>query len=152
MNDFFCYKPPRRFFKPPQRISGTEHAEPQGTFPTGSDGVRVCTHRQTARFIAMHYRMVLSQDRKGDAIMHIDVRNAGSLSVLTLPGNLSGRHAETLKIYLRRSLDQDGRLIVDCEQVSLVDPSCLTVLCAAYRISRALHKDFIVAGHRPGPF
>lgn len=123
-----------------------------GTFHRGSSRVRVCTHRQEDRFVAIHYPMILLQDKKGDTIMHLDVRNSGTLSVLTLPGDLNRRHAETLRIYLRRSLDQAGRLIVDCEQVSTVDPDCLSILCAAYRISRVLQKDFVVAGQRPGPF
>ncbi len=84
--------------------------------------------------------------------MHLDVTNAGAVSVLKLPANLSRSHAEMLKTYLRRSLDCAGRLIVDCEQVAFVDPDCLRILCSAYRLSKTMHKDFVVAGQHPGLF
>lgn len=91
-------------------------------------------------------------DQQNSKELHLQIRNAGMLSVLTLPGHLKDRHAEVLKIFLRRSLDQDGRLIVDCGNVSAIEPECLRILCSAYRLSRAMHKDFVVAGHQPDLF
>ena len=84
--------------------------------------------------------------------MHLDVKNAGAVSVLTLPGKLTGQYAETLKMYLRHSLDCTGRLIVDCGQVTAVDPDCLKILCSAFRLSRSMRKDFVVAGQQPDLF
>lgn len=84
--------------------------------------------------------------------MYLDMKNSGTVSVLTLPGNLSDHYAETLKMYLRRSLDCTGRLIVDCGKVTSVDPDCLKILCSAYRLSRTMRKGFVVAGQRPGLF
>ncbi|MDH4161864.1 MAG: STAS domain-containing protein [Nitrospirota bacterium] len=84
--------------------------------------------------------------------MDFEVKDTGAVAVLTLPVNLSRHYAETLKIYLRRALDRTGRLIVDCEQVTAVDPDCVKILCAAYRLSRTKHKDFVVAGPSPDLF
>jgi len=80
--------------------------------------------------------------------MYLDIKDAGTVAVLKLPVNLNTHYSEMLKIYLRRSLDSTGRLIVDCEQVTAVDPDCLKILCSAYRLSRTLRKDFVVAGQR----
>lgn len=84
--------------------------------------------------------------------MHLDIQSAGMVSVLTLPEHPTRHYAFLLKTYLRRSLDGAGRLIVDCEQVTAVDPLCVKVLCSAYRLSRMVHRDFVVAGQRSEPF
>jgi len=84
--------------------------------------------------------------------MQVDMKDTGTVAVLTLPPNLTSHFAETLKMYLRHSLGRTGRLIVDCEQVTTVDSDCLKILCAAYRLSRTMHKDIVVAGQQPELF
>ncbi len=76
--------------------------------------------------------------------------HADSLAVLFLQGELARGHADELRSCLHRSLDRVDRLIVSCEQLTCIDDACLKILCSAYRMSLALHKEFTLAGHPPG--
>ncbi len=80
--------------------------------------------------------------------MHLTVKESGSLGVLTLDGELTQKRADELKICLKQGLDYVGRLVVDCKNVTAVDPVCLQIICSAYRQSQKLQKDFALAGHR----
>jgi len=84
--------------------------------------------------------------------MQLSVKDAGSLAVLTLRGELKDSHADELKTCLRRVLDYVNRLIVNCEGVTRVDASCLNILCSAYRMSQLMRKGFVLAGHQPRLF
>jgi anti-anti-sigma regulatory factor len=85
-------------------------------------------------------------------MVRLQVQESGAVAVLTLPATLTPRHTDSLKTLLRRSLEQEGRLILDCNKVSSVDSDCLIILCAALRLSRQMHKDVVLAGNRPAPF
>ena len=79
-------------------------------------------------------------------MIHLTVRNSGTLGILTLRGNLSGLHAVDLREHLLRGLDRASRVIVNCEQVTSIDMACLKLLCTAYRLSCTLKKGFALAG------
>jgi anti-anti-sigma regulatory factor len=79
-------------------------------------------------------------------MIHLTVRNSGTLGILTLQGSLVGPQAGELRTHLARSLDRVSRLIVNCEQVTFIDMICLKLLCTAYRVSHVLKKDFVLAG------
>jgi len=79
-------------------------------------------------------------------MIHLTVRNSGTLGILTLRGNLSGLHAVDLREHLLRCLDRASRVIVNCEQVTSIDMACLKLLCTAYRLSCTMKKDFALAG------
>lgn len=85
-------------------------------------------------------------------MIHLTVRNSGTLGILTLQGSLSGPQAEELRTHLVRGLDRVDRLIVNCEQVTSIDMVCLKLLCTAYRVSHVLKKDFALAGDRTALF
>jgi len=82
-------------------------------------------------------------------MVRFSVQDSGAVAVLTLPVNLTRNHADTLKTYLRRTLDCGGRLIVDCGNVASADENCLAILCTAFRLSKQLGRDFVLAGQRP---
>jgi len=85
-------------------------------------------------------------------MIHLTVRNSGTLGILTLQGSLSGPQAEELRTHLVRGFDRVDRLIVNCEQVTSIDMGCLKLLCTAYRVSHVLKKDFALAGDRTALF
>ncbi len=85
-------------------------------------------------------------------MMQLTMQNAGALGVLTLHGRLSRLNAEELRARLISSLDCVDRLIVNCDQVTAVDMTCLQLLCTAYRVSQLMNKDFIIAGDRGALF
>ncbi len=85
-------------------------------------------------------------------MMHLIVKESGTLGVLTLQGELAQNQADELKLFLRRALDYVGGIIVDCEKVTRVDPACLQIICSAYRQSQMLRKNFELAGHRQDLF
>lgn len=85
-------------------------------------------------------------------MIHLTVRNSGTLGILTLEGSLSGPQAGELRTHLARGLDRVDRLIVNCEQVTSIDMVCLKLLCTAYRVSHVLKKDFALAGDRTALF
>ncbi len=85
-------------------------------------------------------------------MIHLAVRNSGTLGILTLQGSLSEFQAGELRTHLARVLDRVDRLIVNCEQVTSIDMSCLKLLCTAFRVSHELRKDFALAGDRTALF
>ncbi len=85
-------------------------------------------------------------------MMHLTVRDSGTLGILTLRGSLSELHAGELRTYLAHGIDRMNRLIVNCEKVTSLDMICLKLLCTAYRVSRVLKKDFALAGDRTALF
>lgn len=85
-------------------------------------------------------------------MIHLAVQNSGTLGVLTLEGSLSGPQAVELRTHLARGFDRVDRLIVNCEQITSIDMTCLKLLCTAYRVSHVLKKDFALAGNRTALF
>ena len=85
-------------------------------------------------------------------MMHLTVRDSGTLGILTLRGHFSELHAEELRANLTRGLNRPNRLIVNCERVASLDITCLKLLCSAYRLSHILKKDFVLAGDRAALF
>ena len=85
-------------------------------------------------------------------MMHLTVRDSGTLGILTLRGDFSELHAEELRTHLTRGLNRPNRLIVNCERVASFDMTCLKLLCSAYRLSHILKKDFVLAGDRTALF
>jgi anti-anti-sigma regulatory factor len=85
-------------------------------------------------------------------MIHLAMEDSRTLGILTLDGSLSELNAEELRSRLISGLDSVDRLIVNCEQVTAVDMMCLQLLCTAYRVSRVMNKDLIIAGNRRSLF
>ncbi len=82
-------------------------------------------------------------------MIRFEMQASPTLSVLTLPGVLTGKHADTLAACLRSSLGNVRRLIIDCARVTDIDERCLAILCVAFRLSRQCGRQFILAGRVP---
>ncbi len=85
-------------------------------------------------------------------MMQLAVRDSGTLGVLTLRGSFCERHADELRSRLINGIDDTQRLIVDCNQVTAVDMTCLQLLCTASGVSRTMNKDFVIRGDRRSLF
>jgi len=85
-------------------------------------------------------------------MMQLSVRDSGTLGILTLRGKFSRFHAIELQTHLTRGINRANRLIVNCEQVTSLDMTCLRLLCTAYRVSYVLNKGFVLAGDRAALF
>lgn len=85
-------------------------------------------------------------------MMHLTVKESGTLGILTLRGNLIEHSADELQIFLSRALDHVNRLIVNCEQVTAVDVDRLRLLCTTYRVSQMYKKEFALVGSRNAAF
>lgn len=81
-----------------------------------------------------------------------DIQTSGTVAVLILPARLTSDLADKLQACLRKALNDDRRLIVDCTNVDVVDAYCLIILCTAFRLSKQQGREIILAGQRPDVF
>jgi ABC-type transporter Mla MlaB component len=81
--------------------------------------------------------------------MHSEKELPDDGHVLTLKGELTITHAETLKTMLSEALQDTNRVQVELAEVSAVDLSCLQLLCSAHRTAAALGKALTLGGEIP---
>ncbi len=94
----------------------------------------------------------LHADAGGGTVLVItfNTEDSGTLGILTLRGDIAHDRAGELHARLAQSFCCVNRLIVNCNEVASFDMACIRVLCAAYRVSHLLHKDFSLVGDQPG--
>ncbi|MHC1744220.1 MAG: lipid asymmetry maintenance protein MlaB [Syntrophobacteraceae bacterium] len=73
-------------------------------------------------------------------------------AVLRLDGRCTIERADELKSMLLESLSRDDAIVIDLENLTEVDLSCLQLLCAAHRRSLRQNKQMQLGADRPVVF
>ncbi len=76
----------------------------------------------------------------------------GDSCMLALGGELTIEQAVEIKKVLMTALGNTARLILDLENVSEADLTCLQLLCSAHRMSIMLNKRLILSDKRSDAF
>jgi anti-anti-sigma factor len=77
--------------------------------------------------------------------MNCTVTYQGEREVLVIAGELNIEHAQALKETLLQSLAGTGPLLLNLENVTAIDLSCLQLLCAAHRSWLAANRELAIA-------
>ncbi|NOZ68940.1 MAG: STAS domain-containing protein [Deferribacteres bacterium] len=73
-------------------------------------------------------------------------------TVLTINGELTIQNAAVFKDVLLESLEKTGHLVLNLENVTDVDLSCLQLLCSAYLATTELNRRLTMDGGCPEAF
>jgi anti-anti-sigma regulatory factor len=84
--------------------------------------------------------------------MHATYNQSGNKSVITLEGDLTLPHAETLRGILTQALQESDDVTIAIVTVHNVDLSCLQLLCSAHRSAMRLKKQITFIGSPPQVF
>jgi len=79
--------------------------------------------------------------------MNCTVTYQGDREVLVIAGELNIEHAQALKETLLQSLTGTGPLLLNLENVTAIDLSCLQLLCAAHRSWLKANRELTVASY-----
>jgi len=77
--------------------------------------------------------------------MNCTVTYQGDREVLVIAGELNIEHAQALKETLLQSLGGTGPLLLNLENVTAIDLSCLQLLCAAHRSWLTANRKLAIA-------
>jgi anti-anti-sigma factor len=72
--------------------------------------------------------------------------------ILTISGELTIHNANELKNILVNSLKGTNHIVLNLENVTDVDLSCLQLLCSAYKAARKVNKLFSLESNCPEAF
>jgi anti-anti-sigma factor len=72
------------------------------------------------------------------------VKEDGNNRILTMSGDLTIQSAATLQTILLDSLKDTNSLVINIENITAVDMSCLQLFCSAYRTAEASDKSFAI--------
>ena len=77
--------------------------------------------------------------------MRLNVNKSGSKGVLKLKGELTLLCAEDLKKALVRALKKVEHLVIDMQQVTEIDISCIQLFCSAHRTFIGKNRQLVIA-------
>lgn len=80
--------------------------------------------------------------------MDFKIEQSGGAGVLKLDGELTVQFAGKLKGALMRCLDTSDHLILNLDNVTEIDLSCLQLLCSAHRTSSRMKKQLTIVGRQ----
>ena len=80
-------------------------------------------------------------------MISFQVKGSGNLGIVTLKGELTADRADELRDFLRRAFDQVNHVVLNLENVTMVDISCLHWFCSAHRMALMWKKCLTLAGN-----
>jgi anti-anti-sigma regulatory factor len=80
--------------------------------------------------------------------MHLRIKEAGTVGLLTLEGTVWREQERKLRFYLHQALVYQKDIIVDCTNVTGMSGDSLMLLCSANRAAAGLKKNFSLQGLR----
>ena len=84
--------------------------------------------------------------------MEHSLERSGTLTTLTIEGELTLPHAEGLKAALLALLGEEGDVAVRLTRVTDMDLSCLQLLCSAHRTADAGGRNLTLSAEDPREF
>ncbi|MEW6419553.1 MAG: STAS domain-containing protein [Nitrospirota bacterium] len=78
--------------------------------------------------------------------MDFKVEASGKVGILTIDGGIIIHHAYELREALMKSLHTFEQMVINFENLTDIDLTCLQLLCSAHRTSLKLNKNLTLAG------